>query len=97
LDQIQKAHLYLVSELIKLIKKQRSLMRLNRETGARLNRSGKGALDVPEKLILSEVTSPKVRLRMHETPRSSGRTFVNKSGAQTLSCSCLTQDEHRLR
>jgi hypothetical protein len=68
-------------ELIKLIKKKRALMRLKRETGARLDRSGKRAFDVSEEFILGEVPSPKIRLRMNETPRAPWRNLMNKTGA----------------
>jgi hypothetical protein len=97
LNQIQESHLDLMRELIKLIKKERSLMRLNRKTGAGINCSSERALYVPKKLILCEVPSPKIRLSMHKTPRSPRGTLMDKSGAQSLARSGLAQDEHRLR
>jgi hypothetical protein len=81
LNHIQKPHLDIMRKLIKLIQKERPLMRLHRETGARIDRSGKRAFDVSEQFILGEVPSPKIRLRMDETLRAPWGDLMNETSA----------------
>jgi hypothetical protein len=96
LNQIKEPNLYLIRELIELIKKECSLMGSKRKSAARFNCPCESTLDVPEKLVLSEISPSEIWLNMYKVARTSGGALMNQASAQSLACSRLTENKNRI-